>query len=136
MAEWLVLAKYMCAEYQAHVFMVLALTAVLMFALVWMVKNAFHEMSKSYNKLDSRQTLAEELNKLKFEFVGKGLQDVKDAVNNGKKDTDKKIDAIDKKVDDTVIHLQNKWRRYTNAEERVQQTEVYAEAKTQAEAEN
>lgn len=112
MAEWLVLAKYMCAQYQAHVFMVLALTAVLIFKLVLMIKNALHEMSENYNKLDSRQTMAEELNKLKFEFVGKGLQEVKDAVNNGKQDTDKKIEEISRKVDDNVLHLQEKWRHY------------------------
>jgi hypothetical protein len=126
----------MCAQYQAHVFMVLALTAILIFKLVLMIKNALHEMSENYNKLDSRQTMAEELNKLKFEFVGKGLQEVKNAVNDGKKDTDKKIAAIDKKIDSRVIELQKKWEGRNNAKDQQKgiHTEIYTKAESQAEA--
>lgn len=110
MVEWLALVKYYCSEYQAHIFVVLCMSGVGIFALILMVKNALFKMSENYNELFSRQTMAEELNKLKFEFVGKGLQDVKDAVKDGKKDTDTKIQGIHKEMKDTRTHLEDKYK--------------------------
>lgn len=129
MEEW-------CRVYNAHVFLVLTISLIVYYKLLMTTKDSYAKMldvaTKAFSKLDKRQAVAEETNAIKFSNIDKSLDRIESSVEDGKKDTDKKFEAIDKKVDDTVIHLQEKWRHYTSGsgkEARADKEQVYTASK-------
>lgn len=120
--ELITIGNTLLKDFQLHIFGVLLLSY------------------RAYARMDKRHEVDSAKNSLKFEHIDESIDGLKKVVESSKKDTDKKFEDMHKKVDSTVVYLQNKWGDRTDGKDQqkriLTEAEIYAKTKGQAEAES
>lgn len=102
--ELIAIGKMLFKDLQLHIFGVLLLSY------------------RAYARMDKRHEVDSATNALKFEHIDESMDGLKKVVEDGKKDTDEKIDEVRQEVKQemtkTKVYLENKWEKYTSGSEK------------------